>query len=90
MSRLIPLTKGYSAIVDDEDFEWINTFSWHASKKTWGAFYAARSPDCAYMHRLILGLPKGEHRILLSDADVANRTQALATARSCANASAMS
>jgi hypothetical protein len=25
------------------------------------------------------GIPKGEHRILLSDADVANRTQALAT-----------
>jgi hypothetical protein len=28
--REIPLTKGYVALVDDEDYEWLKVFAWHA------------------------------------------------------------
>jgi hypothetical protein len=40
--RYIQLTKEKSAIVDDEDFEWLNQWKWTADKgyKTW---YAVRS-----------------------------------------------
>lgn len=30
--RLIPLTKGQSAIVDDEDYQWLLTWKWHYHK----------------------------------------------------------
>ena len=28
--RTIPLTKGYEAIVDDADFDWLNQWKWQA------------------------------------------------------------
>lgn len=28
--RTIPLTKGYEAIVDDKDYEWLSQWKWHA------------------------------------------------------------
>ena len=59
--RLIPLTKGQNAIVDKEDYDFLNQWSWFASfdKKT---CYAARRrivdgrAEKIYMHRVILGL----------------------------------
>jgi AP2 domain len=60
----IPLTQGKVALVDDEDYEWLNQWKWcvERRKHTW---YAVRT-DCSgdkqrriYMHRLIMGAPKG-------------------------------
>ncbi len=59
-ARLIPLTQDKFAIVDEEDYEWLCQYKWHASKKgrTW---YAAsqRSKKRLTMHRVILNAPKG-------------------------------
>lgn len=58
----IQLTKGKVAMVDDEDFEELNKFSWYALKAP-HTFYAVRKPwdrklkksvRQIYMHRVIL------------------------------------
>lgn len=60
MSKLIPLTKGHFAIVDDEDFERLKAFRWHA-KVCNGTCYAIRSErvggrmKTVPMHREIFG-----------------------------------
>lgn len=62
--KQIPLTQGKVALVDDEDFEWLNQWKWCAirGRKTW---YAARgemrNKKTTYirMHREILKTPKG-------------------------------
>ncbi|MGN6085842.1 AP2 domain-containing protein [Trinickia sp.] len=62
--KQIPLTKGMTALVDDEDFEWLSKRKWH--------YAVARSNQPGYaagdkserMHRLIVGLKKGDKRIV--------------------------
>jgi hypothetical protein len=63
--RQIPLTKGYYAIVDAENYEWLMQWKWHvlAGKHT---FYAARSTrringrkTIVLMHRAIMSTGKG-------------------------------
>ena len=55
--KLIPLTQGQFAIVDDEDFERLSQLKWYAAKKR-QTFYAQRehSNTCLKMHRFILGV----------------------------------
>jgi hypothetical protein len=64
--REISLTQCHVALVDDEDFEALSKFKWHAKRKG-NAWYAARSvrlPDgrkvFVYMHRQILGVGPDE------------------------------
>lgn len=60
--KLIPLTQGKFAQVDDEDFEELNKYKWYAWKKG-NTFYAARNTHTnkkwtmALMHRTILNIP---------------------------------
>lgn len=56
--RLISLTRGLSAIVDDSDYEWLSAWNWYAlSAGKW--FYAARDvtksgkKTTILMHRII-------------------------------------
>ena len=56
MAKEIKLTKGFVAIVDDEDYEWLSQWKWHYDK------YACRRKSTGYkqskivfMHREILG-----------------------------------
>jgi hypothetical protein len=64
MPREIPLTKGYVAIVDDDDHEWLSQWRWFALVGS-NAVYAHRSVRIdgkrrtLRMHRAILGAPKG-------------------------------
>lgn len=50
--KLIYLSKGMYALVDDEDFAWLNQYKWRASKKS-NIWYVQTSPNIL-MHRLIL------------------------------------
>lgn len=54
--RTIPLNKGFVALVDDEDYEWLSQFQWyvkHANEST-DLYYAITGHR--RMHRMILGL----------------------------------
>ena len=58
----IQLTKGQVALVDEEDFEYLNQFNWCASGAP-GRYYALSFMGTGkgqYMHRVILGLKPGE------------------------------
>jgi len=69
----IQLTRGYVALVDDEDFEWLSGFKWQANVKHSGDVYAHRDrlaselrdnpllPNKIKMHRLIMGHPDGKY-----------------------------
>jgi len=68
--KLIPLTKGQFALVDDEDYEDLKQFKWYAN---WcshtKSFYAMRGVKMStgkwtneLMHRRILGLERGDKR----------------------------
>jgi hypothetical protein len=77
MVKEIPLTKGYVALVDDEDFERVSAFKWQAlelsrtdgSKRVYG-YRCPPTPDrkssvAVFLHRFILNAPKGvyvDHR----------------------------
>lgn len=59
-TKLIQLTKGKFAIVDDKNFEWLNKFKWHAIRGT-NTYYAIRHNNVGgkrnniFMHQLIVG-----------------------------------
>lgn len=81
MTKLISLTQGKSAIVDDEDFESLSKFKWHyrymrSTHKHKG--YAARSIRLpnekvirVFMHQQILKSPRVDH----IDGDGLNNTR---------------
>jgi len=63
--KIIPLTKGYSALVDDKDYKRVSQFKWCAVKKVDGGVYAAHRKH-GKMHRFILNLsprkPEVDHK----------------------------
>lgn len=71
--KRIPLTQGQFALVDDEDFERLSVWPWHAQ---WNgntrSFYARRNSKyskgvkrhAVFMHREILGLTQGDRSAL--------------------------
>lgn len=67
--KLIPLSQGKFAMVDDEDFEAMNAFKWYA-RKDHNTFYAGRAVTVApnkqknlFMHReLMVATGKVDHR----------------------------
>jgi len=63
-ARVIPLTKGYVAIVSQEDFRRVNRYKWRVhmsagNKRKPGAPYARTDikGKGIYLHRFIMGLP---------------------------------
>lgn len=65
--REISLTQGKITVVDDEDFDRLSQWRWHARKKRNG-FYACRNSydpatqksDKVYMHHVLISVRKGE------------------------------
>lgn len=59
----IQLTQGKVALVDDEDFDYLNQFKWYTNKCGHGydKFYAVRlnKHENVHMHRLIMNTPDG-------------------------------
>lgn len=62
----IKLTQGKVALVDDDDFEYLNQWKWYAHKKP-NTFYAIRNPHVK-MHRLIMGVT--DPKILVDHCDL--------------------
>ena len=61
-TRTIPLTRGFFALVDEEDYSFLSQHSWHANPARVG-WYAARTANgtTVYMHRAIVKPESGEH-----------------------------
>jgi AP2 domain/HNH endonuclease len=62
--KLIPLTQGKFAQVDDADYEYLSQWKWRAerNRRTWYATrmdYSDGQPRRIRMHRLIMGKPEG-------------------------------
>lgn len=59
--KTIPLTQGMVALVDDEDFDIVAGFKWHALRRPNGLWHAVRTvrrhgiKRSIYMHRVIAG-----------------------------------
>lgn len=56
MSRTIQLTQGQVAIVDNDDYEWINQWKWYYRRVSYTG-YAVRRSKRIYMHRVVLNAP---------------------------------
>lgn len=54
MTKEISLTKGFVAIVDDEDFEWLNNYTWAYCTNGYTTTTVYRKKK-VYMHRMIMG-----------------------------------
>ena len=55
MTKSIPLTKGFFAIVDDEDFDKLNIFKWYYISNRYAARWNGKENIC--MHREIMNTP---------------------------------
>lgn len=66
--KRIKLTKGKVSIVDDDLFEYLNRFKWHASKNG-NVFYARRAISMnpgyhgLYLHHIVIGFPLHKKQI---------------------------
>jgi hypothetical protein len=64
MPKSIPLTQGKIAIVDDEDYDWLCQYKWHAIFHD--KWYAATGKKHILMHRILLGITDktiwGDHK----------------------------
>ena len=66
--RLIPISRGFYVIVNQEDYEWLMQWRWQAHQSEtnmkWYAVRRVRTDDgklgTIWMHREILGLERGE------------------------------
>jgi len=78
----ILLTLDKIALVDDEDFAYLNQFKWHVTLNK-GKYYARRffwrdgKPSKIYMHREILNTPKGMKTDHKNDNGLDNQRQNL-------------
>ncbi len=59
--RFVPLTKGQSAIVDDEDYPQIAKHRWHCTANGYaGRRFGPRPGRIIYMHRMLCGDPPNQ------------------------------
>lgn len=60
MTKVIELTQGYSTLVDDDDYEWLNSLKWHAAADKHNVYARRRfSGVHVKMHVLIMSPPAG-------------------------------
>ncbi len=77
--KLIPLTQGKSAIVDDDQYDFLMQWKWHAAKCS-NTFYARRKTwkdgkeVIVYMHRVIANNPDTDLIVDHADGNGLNNT----------------
>ena len=81
----ITLTKGYVAVVDDEDYERINALKWYAlvHRRTVYAARRNKSEGAVLLHRFIMGVADGKTHVDHKDFNGLNNTRA--NLRVCTN-----
>jgi hypothetical protein len=68
VTKEIILSKNKTAIVDNEDYDWLNQWKWCAYK-AYNTYYACRNTEIngkksmIQMHREILGLQEGDNKL---------------------------
>ncbi len=62
MPRSIPVTRGLTTLVDDEDYTWLSQYTWHCTHNGYAAsrIHLNGGYPYLYMHRLILGARPGQ------------------------------
>ncbi len=88
-TRTIPLTYGFIAIVDDEDYDRVNRYKWYVMNRnssTHRTLYAARGYSdeksrkrIIYMHRYVNNTPAGGHTDHINGNGLDNRKANLRT-----------
>lgn len=79
MAKEIPLTRGKVAIVDDEDFEWLNQWKWYydstgyAVRGVWDK--EVNKQRKVRMHRVILGVTDPKIHVDHADGNPLNNTR---------------
>jgi len=58
--KVIPLTKGHEAIVDDEDYEYLNQWKWHSVNNGYARRMDKKTNKYIYMHRILTNCPEGK------------------------------
>ena len=97
MAKEIQLTKGYVALVDDDDYEWLSKYKWNASIDRRDKYTSARTTVYKYfegykwrrsvkMHRLILDAKKGQIVDHVNGDPLDNRRENLRLATTSENA----
>lgn len=95
--KKIPLTQGKYALIDDEDFEYVKKFKWHASRQRGhNRFYVARAGTktdgtrngrLVWMHREINKTPEGLFTDHINGNGLDNRRSNLRTVTTAENMS---
>ena len=67
MTKYIHLTQGKSVLIDDEDFNVLQWQDWRAVWVHCGWYAVLSGEKRVYMHRVIMGAPKGKHVLHLDD-----------------------
>ncbi len=85
--KRIKLTQGYTAMVDDEDYQMLQEFSWfvrraHKAEKMVAArtFWDGEKKTIIYMHRYIVDAAPGENVLHISEDGLDNRRKNLRVA----------
>jgi hypothetical protein len=65
VSRTIPLTRGFVTLVDEQDYEWLSQYSWHAAGTMPWIYAETERPDGnrVLMHRLLLDIVDKPSRV---------------------------
>jgi len=75
--KKVELTKNQVALVDDEDFKFINQWKWHLVAGQYAARREYPSRKYLYMHRVILNAPHGKEVDHRNGVGLDNRKQNL-------------
>lgn len=73
-TKKVPLTQGYVALIDEEDWPLVAGYKWHAIRVR-RVVYAQASAEggAVYMHRVITGAAKGQEVDHINDDGIDNR-----------------